>query len=142
MKPGFIGEAGEGLGGCKKTGIVDLFLKQFGKSKISSYLLPCLVRQARNLWSEVLCYRSCMQKQEVSLRLCQIRQRFLAVQRCLFQASDHEAEEVFMGGACRQRNRLIEGGGAIPTGFECIEKGRKIDGPSFCHVGQYESLVL
>ena len=45
-----------------------------------------------------------------------------------------------MGGMRRQRNRLREGGGAIHTGFEHIEKARKIDGPPFCHVGQCESL--
>ncbi len=47
-----------------------------------------------------------------------------------------------MGGMRRQRNRLREGGGAIHTGFEHIEKARKIDGPPFCHVGQCESLAL
>ena len=76
------------------------------------------------------------------LCLGQIRQRFLALQRRLLQASNHEGEEVFMGGMRRQRNRVREGGGAIHTGFEHFEKARKIDGPPFCHVGQCESLAL
>ena len=62
VKSRFIGKAGEDLGGCKKTGIVDLFLKQLGKSETGVDLRACLVRQARDLRSEVLCYRSCMQK--------------------------------------------------------------------------------
>ena len=47
-----------------------------------------------------------------------------------------------MGGMRRQRNGCREGGGAIHTGFEHIEKAWKIDRPSLCHVGQYESLAL
>ena len=63
MKPALIGEAGEHLGRRNETGIINLFLKQFGKPEIGFDSRGRLVRKARNLWDEVFGHRLCMQKQ-------------------------------------------------------------------------------